>query len=81
MKKKLFVYALFAAMISGGAYAQQTDDQEDPEENGGSSASCTVTSTCFGFLGQGIEGSVSCTGSTCERGFEYVICNGKRTNC
>ena len=68
-------------MISGGAYAQQTDDQESPEGNGGNGASCTVTSNCYIGLGQVIAGSVSCTGTTCERGYEYVICNGKRTNC
>ena len=81
MKKKLFVYMLFAAMVSGVTYAQQTDDQENPEEDGGSGASCTVTSNCYIAPGQTVAGSVNCTGTTCERGFEYVICNGRRTDC
>lgn len=33
MKRKWFIPLALVAMISVGAYAQQTDDQEDPEGN------------------------------------------------
>ena len=81
MRRKWFIPLALIAMISVGAYAQQTDDQEDPEGNGGGGTSCTVTSSCFAGLGQVVVGSVSCTGTLCERGYEYVICNGRRTDC
>lgn len=80
MKRKWFIPLALVAMISVGAYAQQTDDQEDPEGNGGGGTSCTVTSKCFGIFG-GEEGSVSCTGKVCERGSGYVICDGQKTKC
>ena len=32
MKNKLFIYVLFATMISGGVYAQQINLPEYPEE-------------------------------------------------
>ncbi len=47
-------------------------------ENGG--YSCTVTSNCYSIFGSN-EGSVSCTGSQCERGYGWVECDGHRTNC
>ena len=83
MKKKLFVLLMFVAIVAcAGVYAQQTNEEDVSEVVGdGSGTSCTVTSNCFGFLGLGVEGSVSCTGSTCERGYEYVICDGKKTEC
>ena len=83
MKNKLFIYVLFATMISGGVYAQQINLPEYPEEDGGGGGgtSCTVTSNCYMALGQVIAGSVSCTGTNCERGYEYVICDGIRTEC
>ncbi|QTD38777.1 hypothetical protein JL193_05790 [Polaribacter batillariae] len=42
--------------------------------------SCTVTSTCFMGFGT-VSGSVSCSGSTCSRGSEWVKCDGKKTEC
>lgn len=42
--------------------------------------SCTVTTDCNG-TGNG-SGSVSCTGTqSCSRGFDWVKCDGKQTNC
>ncbi len=46
-------------------------------ESGGG-YSCTVTSNC----GTGPNGgSVSCTGQTCSRGWQWVKCDGKKTTC
>lgn len=42
--------------------------------------SCTVTSICSNPFGQQ-TGSVSCTGTSCKRGYEWVECDGHRTNC
>ena len=42
--------------------------------NGETGYSCTVTSTCM-------NGSVSCTGTSCSRGTGWVECNGRKTNC
>ncbi len=42
--------------------------------------SCTVSSTCFMGLGT-VSGSVSCSGSNCSRGTEWVKCDGKKTEC
>jgi len=48
-------------------------------ESGG--YSCTVTSNCFNWGGQ-IVGSVSCTGTeSCSRGYEWVKCDGIKTEC
>ena len=41
---------------------------------------CSASATCF--YGSQAQGSVSCTGTnTCQSGFEYVICDGKRSEC
>lgn len=36
--------------------------------------SCTVTSDCS-------NGSISCTGEVCSRGYAWVKCDGKKTTC
>lgn len=46
----------------------------------GDGTSCTATSKCFNFWGAE-EGSVSCTGTSCSRGHEWVECDGVTTKC
>ena len=49
-------------------------------ESGG--YSCSATSNCYIAFGQVVDGSVSCTGVVkCERGYEWVKCDGKKTTC
>lgn len=52
---------------------------EDPQGGGGTS--CTVTSNCFNIWGSTVTGSVSCTGTNCERDYEWVKCDGVKTKC
>ena len=41
---------------------------------------CSVTSKCFSNTGVEV-GSVSCSGNFRDRGFEWVECDGRRTDC
>lgn len=62
------------------AYAESTDVSGEADAGGG--YSCTVTSTCFGA--GGVAGSVSCSGTVCERSSggsltsPWVKCDGKK---
>ncbi len=80
MKKKLFVYMLFVAMVGGVAYAQQTDDQENPEEDGGITPKCSMTVVCRDENGLE-ESRISCSGTDCAKGKTWVACNGKYWDC
>lgn len=72
----IFVTIAFIAFgfIAHNTFAGPLDPPGLPTDDGGG-YSCTVTSTC------GSYGSVSCTGQTCERGWQWVECDGKRTDC
>jgi hypothetical protein len=41
---------------------------------------CSVMSICFSNTGEQV-GSVSCSGNFCDRGYEWVECDGHRTDC
>lgn len=80
MKKKVLILVAVAAMLGGyltaNTYAQHDVIRcADNGGGGGSGYSCTVTSNC------GNQGSVSCTGQSCSRGWMWVECDGKRTDC
>lgn len=52
------------------------------EESGGGNYSCTATVNC----GLPLGGSISCTGTVCSRGLDwlngaYVECDGHKTYC
>ncbi len=50
--------------------------------SGGNQTSCTVTSNCYDQLHSlHVSGSVSCTGTICSRGHQWVECDGIRTEC
>lgn len=74
---KNFIYALaviaalLVSVLTIKTYAQQTPITEIGVGN----YSCTITSNC------GNQGSVSCTGQSCSRGWMWVECDGKRTDC
>ncbi len=42
--------------------------------------SCSVTTYCYNILGKKV-GEVSCTGSKCKRGSDWVKCDGNKTCC
>lgn len=51
----------------------------------GDKYACTVTTNCYNLIGQ-VDGSVSCTGTKCDRGAgwsgeRWVECDGHRTAC
>ncbi len=68
---------MFVGNLTVKAYAHIQPDiiMSTDDASGGGGYSCTVTSNC------GNQGSVSCTGQTCERGWQWVECDGKRTDC
>ena len=79
MKKRILGVAFGAALLVVG-FALNTQNAEAKKDAiGDGNGSCTVSSNCFS-MGT-VMGSVSCTGTTCSRGFEYVKCDGKRTDC
>lgn len=85
MKKNL-ISIIGIVMILGcaaSAMAQVTDehDENNNEQGGGTGYSCTVSSNCYNFWGNLVDGSVSCTGKKCERGYEWVKCDDKKTEC
>ena len=51
----------------------------DEEPQGGGGNSCTVTSNCFNIWGNTVSDSVSCSGTNCERDYEWVKCDGVKT--
>ena len=61
-----FILALHAENVT-----RPNDDGDNP--------TCTVSTYCFSGLLK--VGEVSCTGSHCQRGNDYVICDDVTTKC
>ncbi len=86
MKKKILagIALLSIAFVTSlDVRADGSHDFKDADEypEGGGNASCTVTSNCFDGWGSTVTGSVSCSGTNCERDYEWVKCDGVKTEC
>jgi hypothetical protein len=83
----LFRINVVAQAYGGGDVIEYEVDDELDGDGGGSSKGknsnyeCSVTAECYVGLGQVHSGSVSCKGTVCKQGYQWVECNGKRTKC
>lgn len=81
MKRKWFIPLALVAMISAGAYAQQTDDQECPDDDGGGGTTrCYMSVVCYDKEGNETS-RVGCSGKDCAKGKTWVACDGKYWDC
>jgi len=82
MKKKILTGIALLSMalvVALNVNAYEVIQDAGNQDGGGGGYSCTVTSNC----GTGHNGgSVSCTGvKKCERGWQWVKCDGNKTKC
>lgn len=68
-------------MISAGAYAQQTDDQDcSNSEDGSGETKCYMSVVCYDKEGKETS-RIGCSGKDCAKGRTWVACDGKYWDC